>query len=126
MTPEDIHKALEVVLDPEIRRPITELDMVRGVELTPTGGAIITIALTIAGCPMKGRISEDVAAAARKARAIDVQVDLRVRTEEDRGILWKKLRGGIEEPVMPFSESGYVTRVFAGASGKGGVGKSSV
>src|SRR5690625_6965875 len=73
MTPEDIHKALEGVLDPEIRRPITELDMVRGVELTPTGGAIITIALTIAGCPMKGRISEDVAAAARKAGANDVQ-----------------------------------------------------
>ena len=126
MTPEDIHKALEGVLDPEIRRPITELDMVRGVELTPTGGAIITIALTIAGCPMKGRISEDVAAAARKAGATDVQVDLTVMTDEERADLRKKLRGGIEEPVIPFSEPGNLTRVFAVASGKGGVGKSSV
>src|SRR5690625_2701281 len=126
MTPEDIHKALEGVLDPEIRRPITELDMVRGVELTPTGGAIITIALTIAGCPMKGRISEDVAAAARKAGATDVQVDLTVMTDEERADLRKKLRGGVEEPVIPFSEPGNLTRVFAVASGKGGVGKSSV
>src|SRR5699024_9582844 len=126
MTTEDIHKALEGVLDPEIRRPITELDMVRGVELTPTGGAIITIALTIAGCPMKGRISEDVAAAARKAGATDVQVDLTVMTDEERANLRKKLRGGIEEPVIPFSEPGNLTRVFAVASGKGGVGKSSV
>lgn len=126
MTPEDIHKALEGVLDPEIRRPITELDMVRGVEVTPTGGAIITIALTIAGCPMKGRISDDVAAAARKAGASDVQVELTVMTEEERSDLRRKLRGGIDEPVIPFSEPGNLTRVFAIASGKGGVGKSSV
>src|SRR5690625_3560411 len=126
MTPEDIHKALEGVLDPEIRRPITELDMVRGVELTPTGGAITTISLSFAGCPMKGRISEDVTATARKAGATDVQVDLTVMTDEERADLRKKLRGGIEEPVIPFSEPGNLTRVFAVASGKGGVGKSSV
>lgn len=125
MTPEDIHKALEGVLDPEIRRPITELDMVRGVEITPDGKAIITIALTIAGCPMKGRITDDVTDAARKAGASDVHVELTVMTDEERTELRRNLRG-IDEPVIPFSEPGNLTRVFAVASGKGGVGKSSV
>ncbi len=126
MTPEDIHKALEGVLDPEIRRPITELDMVRNIEVTPTGGAIITIALTIAGCPMKGRISDDVSNAVREAGASDVKVELTVMTDEERAELRRKLRGGAEEPVIPFSQPGNLTRVFAVASGKGGVGKSSV
>lgn len=126
MTPEDIHKALEGVLDPEIRRPITDLDMVRGVEIDDEGLVIITIALTIAGCPMKGRISDDVTAAARGAGAENVRVDLTVMTEEERSELRKKLRGGIDEPVIPFSEPGSLTRVFAVASGKGGVGKSSI
>lgn len=126
MTPEDIHKALAGVLDPEIRRPITELDMVRGVEVTPEGEANITIALTIAGCPMKGRISSDVEQAAREAGASDVHVELTVMTDEERADLRRKLRGGVDEPVIPFSEPGSLTRVFAVASGKGGVGKSSV
>src|SRR5690625_1518869 len=126
MTPEDIYTALEGVLDPEIRRPITELDMVRGVDVTPEGRAHITIALTIAGCPMKGRISHDVEKAAREAGATDVEVELTVMTDEERADLRRKLRGGIDEPVIPFSEPGSLTRVFAVASGKGGVGKSSV
>src|SRR5690625_2816398 len=126
MTAEQIHKALQGVLDPEIRRPITELDMVRGVEVTPEGDATITIALTIAGCPMKGRISDDVAAAAKGAGARSVEVELTVMTEEERADLRRKLRGGVDEPVIPFSQPGSLTRVFAVASGKGGVGKSSV
>ncbi|HLS01786.1 MAG TPA: Mrp/NBP35 family ATP-binding protein [Beutenbergiaceae bacterium] len=126
MTPEDIHKALEGVLDPEIRRPITDLDMVRGVEVTPDGEAIITIALTIAGCPMKTRITQDVEQAALKAGAKQAHVELTVMTDEERADLRKKLRGGIDEPVIPFSQPDNLTRVFAVASGKGGVGKSSV
>lgn len=126
MTPEDIYKALEGVLDPEIRRPITELDMVRDVCVTPEGKANITIALTIAGCPLKGRITDDVTAAATGAGATDVHVELTVMTEEERSDLRRKLRGGIDEPVIPFSEPGSLTRVFAVASGKGGVGKSSI
>src|SRR5690625_4634680 len=123
MTPEDIHKALDGVLDPETRRPITELDMVKGVEIDPDGQVIITIALTIAGCPMKTRITQDVEQAAREAGAKDVKVELTVMTDEERANLRKKLRGGVEEPIIPFSQPDSLTRVFAVAGGKGGVGK---
>lgn len=125
-TPEKIRQALEGVLDPEIRRPITELDMVRGVEVSPDGAATITIALTIAGCPLKDTITRDVTNAATGAGATSATVELTVMTTEERAELRKKLRGGVEEPVIPFNEPGNLTRIFAVASGKGGVGKSSV
>lgn len=125
VTPEQIHTALEGVLDPEIRRPITELDMVRGVEVSETGRAVITIALTIAGCPMRGTITEDVTNAALKAGATDVDVIMTVMTPEERTSLRERLRGSAV-PEIPFSKPGNLTKVFAVASGKGGVGKSSV
>ncbi|QGH70286.1 Mrp/NBP35 family ATP-binding protein [Pseudactinotalea sp. HY158] len=126
VTVETIRSALEGVLDPEIRRPITELDMVRGVELSLTGAARITIALTTAGCPLRDTITRDVTNAALGAGATEVHVEMTVMTPEERTDLRTKLRGGVAEPVIPFNEPGNLTRVLAVASGKGGVGKSSV
>lgn len=124
---EDLHNALSHVIDPEIRRPITEIGMVRSVEVESDGVAVIGIDLTIAGCPMRDRITKDVEAAAKTVDGVtEVRIDLGVMTDEQRNGLKTALRGGKPEPVIPFTQPGNMTRVYAIASGKGGVGKSTV
>jgi ATP-binding protein involved in chromosome partitioning len=125
-TAELIRDALALVIDPEIRRPITEIGMVRSVDLEGST-AIIGIDLTTQGCPMRDRITTDVDAAARSVDGVaDVRIELGVMSEEQRLGLRSKLRGGKPEPVIAFTQPGNLTQIYAIASGKGGVGKSTV
>jgi len=126
-TTESVRAALETVIDPEIRRPITELGMVREIELLPEGAVRAHIDLTTAGCPLKATILADVTAAVSRVDGVtSVQVEMGVMSPEQRVRLKKQLRGGEGEPVIPFAQPGNLTKVFAIASGKGGVGKSSL
>jgi len=126
-TVEAVRAELVNVMDPEIRRPITELNMVRSVEVEPSGLVVVGVDLTTAGCPLKDTITRDVT---NVVGAIDgvsgVRVDMGVMTEEQRKDLRTMLRGGVAEPEIPFSKPGSLTRIYAVTSGKGGVGKSSV
>ncbi|WP_432985247.1 P-loop NTPase [Dactylosporangium sp. CA-233914] len=124
---EAITAALATVDDPEIRRPITELGMVRDVTLRPDGVAEIGILLTVAGCPLKDKLRTDITRAVGAVAGVSgVEIDFGVMTAEQRKELQISLRGDVQEPVIPFSQPGSRTRVYAVASGKGGVGKSSV
>src|SRR5579859_4968121 len=126
-TAEQITKALDGVQDPEIRRPITELGMVKGVDVAADGAVRVQVWLTVAGCPMRDTITRDVTAAAGKVPGVSsVRVELDVMSDEQRQALQTQLRGGRPEPVIPFAKPESLTRVYAVASGKGGVGKSSV
>jgi len=126
-TLEDVHQALTTVNDPEIRRPITELDMVKSVDVAEDGAVVVTVYLTVAGCPMRDTITKDVTAAVAKVAGVtSVEVVLDVMSDEQRQGLKEKLRGGQVEKEIPFAKPGSLTRVYAVASGKGGVGKSSV
>ncbi|HST80832.1 MAG TPA: Mrp/NBP35 family ATP-binding protein [Kineosporiaceae bacterium] len=121
-----IQAALATVNDPEIRRPITELDMVKSVDVD---GAVvsITIWLTVAACPMKDRLTTDVTAAVTAVPGVErVVVVLDVMSDDQRAALKEKLRGPQANREVPFSKPGSLTRIYAVASGKGGVGKSSV
>ncbi|ROS76846.1 Mrp/NBP35 family ATP-binding protein [Cellulomonas sp. PhB143] len=127
----EVRAALAGVDDPEIGRPITDLDMVRSVVLSavPGGGAhaVIGIDLTVPGCPMRSRIVKDVTAAALTVAGVDdVEVELGAMSADQREALRTRLRGGVGEPVIPFAQPGSLTKVYAIASGKGGVGKSTV
>jgi ATP-binding protein involved in chromosome partitioning len=125
-TEAEVVQALSGVLDPEIKRPITELGMVKGVEIA-SGAVRVEVWLTVAGCPMRDTITREVTAAVSKVPGVTgVRVDLDVMSEEQRKSLQTQLRGGRPEPEIPFSQPTSLTRVFAVASGKGGVGKSSV
>jgi ATP-binding protein involved in chromosome partitioning len=122
-----IRSALAKVIDPELRRPITELGMVKSVDVDPDGGVHVAIYLTIAGCPKKTEISERVTQAVADVPGTGaVKVSLDVMNDEQRTELRKQLRGDAREPVIPFAQPNSLTRVYAVASGKGGVGKSSV
>ena len=126
-TEEMLRSALALVIDPEIRRPITEIGMVRSIELDDQGVATIGIDLTIAGCPMQDRITGDVEAACKTVEGVTgVRVALGVMSDEQRLELRSKLRGGKPEAFIPFTQPGNLTKVYAIASGKGGVGKSTV
>jgi ATP-binding protein involved in chromosome partitioning len=126
-TIEQVTAALATVNDPEIRRPITELDMIKGVDVTPEGSVTVGVFLTVAGCPMRDTITRDVTAAVSRLPGVaGVQVDLDVMSEEQRQALQTKLRGGQAAKEIPFATPNSLTRVYAVASGKGGVGKSSV
>jgi len=124
---EQVTRALDGVADPEIHRPITDLGMVKNVDVRPDGTVRVDVWLTVAGCPLRDTITRDVTAAvARLGGVTRVQVELDVMSEEQRKALQGKLRGGRSEPEIPFAKPGSLTRVYAVASGKGGVGKSSV
>jgi ATP-binding protein involved in chromosome partitioning len=124
---EAIQAALASVNDPEIRRPITELGMVSDVQVAADGSVDVEILLTVAGCPMKETLTRDVTNAVAGVTGVaGVTVRLGVMSEEQRRGLREQLRGGAGEPVIPFAEAGSLTRVYAVASGKGGVGKSTV
>ena len=121
-----IREALTHVLDPEIKRPITDLGMVRSIEVAGSR-ATVGIDLTTPGCPLKDTLTRDVSAAAATVDGIDdVSVVFGVMSAEQRAALRTLLRGTDSEPVIPFAQPGSLTKVFAIASGKGGVGKSSV
>jgi ATP-binding protein involved in chromosome partitioning len=122
-----VRAALEGVLDPEIRRPITELNMVSSLDATPDGAVRVGVLLTTPGCPLRETITTSVRSAVEAVEGVSsVQVDLGVMTAEQRGALRSQLRGGTGEPVIPFAQPSSLTKVVAVASGKGGVGKSSV
>ncbi|HEV3173481.1 MAG TPA: P-loop NTPase [Actinocrinis sp.] len=126
-TPEQVRAALEQVQDPEIRRPITELDMVKSVAVAPDGTVDVALYLTVAACPLKDRLTSDVKTHVGQVPGVrEVRVELDVMSAEQRQTLQTKLRGGRTEREIPFAKPGSLTRVFAVASGKGGVGKSSV
>ncbi len=119
--------ALATVQDPEIRRPITDLGMVKGVGVDDAGHATAEIYLTVAGCPLKETLRRDTSAALLRVPGVtSVDVRLDVMSPEQRAELKTKLRGGVAEREIPFARPGSLTRVYAVASGKGGVGKSSV
>ncbi len=119
--------ALATVIDPELRRPITELGMVESVTVDDGGRVRAVVRLTIAGCPLRETITGD---ASRALGALDgvtsVDVELTVMTTEQRQALKEQLKGEGGQRGIPFNEPGSLTRVYAVASGKGGVGKSSV
>jgi ATP-binding protein involved in chromosome partitioning len=119
-----VRTAVGAVLDPELRRPIGELDMVRDISVD-AGVAHVAIALTIVGCPAADRIAADVRTAAASVPGItDVALEVGVMTPAERHALTERLRGG-RGREMPFGP-GSLTRVIAVTSGKGGVGKSTV
>ena len=124
---EALAAALATVIDPEIRKPITELDMVQSCTCDDDGRVAVTVLLTISGCPLRDKITQDTTAALMAVPGVThVDVTLGVMTDEQRGELKTKLRGGTAEREIPFAKAGSLTRVYAVASGKGGVGKSSV
>jgi ATP-binding protein involved in chromosome partitioning len=124
----EIRAALATVDDPEIRRPITDLGMVHSVTVDPAGKADIGILLTVAGCPLRDKLTNDITAAVSAVSGVSaVRVEFGVMSPEQRQSLQQSLRGNQgAEPVIPFAQPNSRTRVYAVASGKGGVGKSSV
>ncbi|GAA4357733.1 Mrp/NBP35 family ATP-binding protein [Angustibacter luteus] len=126
-TQDQVLEALARVDDPEIKKPITELGMVRDVVMTDDGLVTVGIFLTVSGCPLKDTITRDVTAAVSPLPGVrEVKVVLDVMSDEQRKGLREQLRGGQAEREIPFAQPGSLTRVYAVASGKGGVGKSSV
>ena len=120
-----IHAALARVNDPELHRPLPDLGMVESVEVSGTT-AHIKIKLTIEGCPMKDRLEADIQRELLAVSEIsDLALTFGVMTEDERNNVKKMLRGG-REKFNPFAEPNSLTRVIGIASGKGGVGKSSL
>jgi ATP-binding protein involved in chromosome partitioning len=124
---EQVRTALATVQDPEIHRPITDLGMVKDIAVRPDGIVDVAIYLTVAGCPLREKITADTTAAVRAVAGVrEVRVTLDVMNDEQRTAMRKSLRGDSAEPIIPFAQPGSLTRVYCVASGKGGVGKSSV
>jgi ATP-binding protein involved in chromosome partitioning len=122
-----VRAALATVDDPEIRKPITELNMVESVALGADGRVAVRVLLTVAGCPMKTELTNRVTAAVSQLDGVTgVDVDLGVMSDAQRSELQQHLRGDAPANEIPFAQPGSRTRVYAVASGKGGVGKSSV
>ena len=129
-TVEQVTRALSGVNDPEIHRPITDLGMVKDIQIAPDGSVRVDVWLTVAGCPLRDTITRDVTGAVSALPGVSrVRVELDVMSEEQRRELQGRLRassGGKAERPIPFAQPGSLTKVYAIASGKGGVGKSSV
>jgi ATP-binding protein involved in chromosome partitioning len=126
VTEEQIRTALEGVNDPEIKRPITELGMVDTITIDDHQ-ITVRILLTVSGCPLKDTLTRDVTnAVGTVAPAAAVVVDMGVMSDEQRKDMQTMLRGGRADREVPFAQPGSLTKVFAIASGKGGVGKSTV
>src|SRR6476619_867595 len=121
-TKEEILKALEVVIDPELRENVVELGMVRSIDITGEDVAVM-ISLTTAGCPIRNHFETAVATAVRNAGATGkVSVTFDVLTDQEKGALQTKLGGG----ALPSGALAAVQNVICVGSGKGGVGKSTV
>jgi len=126
VTEEQIRTALDGVNDPEIKRPITELGMVDTITIEDHQ-ITVRILLTVSGCPLKDTLTRDVTAAVGTvAPAAAVVVDMGVMSDEQRKDMQTMLRGGRADREVPFAQPGSLTKVYAIASGKGGVGKSTV
>jgi ATP-binding protein involved in chromosome partitioning len=122
-----IRQALQRVDDPEIRRPITDLGMVDGIDVDAGGRARVRVLLTVSGCPLRDTLHRDVTAAVGAVSGVaSVDVELGVMSDEQRAALRDLLKGGQAEREIPFARPDSLTQVIAVASGKGGVGKSSV
>jgi len=120
-----ILKALENVIDPELKRPVTELDMVRSVEIDG-GDVSVTIALTVAGCPLRDSFQTQVVEHVGQLPGVErVRLGFDVMSPDEKAALSAKLQGGVESRSKGISVDRN-TRVLAVASGKGGVGKSSL
>jgi ATP-binding protein involved in chromosome partitioning len=122
VTEQQVREALAGVIDPELKRPVTELDMVRGVRISGDEVAV-TIALTVQGCPLRHSFEEQVARVLAPLGVGRTQVEFEVMTPDERAALTTKLRGGRPEKSISLDPA---TRVLAIASGKGGVGKSTL
>ena len=124
---EAVNAALATVNDPEIKRPITEIGMVDTVDIDADGLVHVKVLLTVAGCPLKDTITRDVTGAVSGVEGVTgVDLQLGVMSAEQRAGLQDVLRGGQAAREIPFAQPGSLTKVIAIASGKGGVGKSSV
>jgi ATP-binding protein involved in chromosome partitioning len=127
-TSEEVRQALRNVLDPEIGRPIEDIGMLRDIQVQD-GTVTVDVLITIEGCPLKDRITNDVTVAVRPLAGVQkVDVRLSPMSEEQRAELVTKLKGqptGAAPPQQTFFTDG-ATSVIAVASGKGGVGKSTV
>ncbi len=120
-----VQEALRAVIDPELHRSVIELEMIRDVEID--GGHVrVLLALTVPGCPLRASFQEQVDRALLPLQGVEaVTLDFTVLTPEEKAALTSKLRGGVAERTPGISVSSG-TRVVAVASGKGGVGKSSL
>jgi ATP-binding protein involved in chromosome partitioning len=124
-TREVVLEALGRVIDPELQRPVTELDMVRSVDIDG-GQVVVTIALTVAGCPLRSSFEDQVRREVATLQGVDeVHLGFDVMTAEERQALTQKLRGSVSGRSKGLSLDAS-TRVLAVCSGKGGVGKSTV
>lgn len=122
MTADAVRAALARVQDPEIRRPITELDMVRDVRVEG-GVAFVDLRLTIVGCPAADTIERDVREAVASVAGVDrLELELGVMTPAEREALTTRLRGTRAQQFGPDT----LTKIYAVTSGKGGVGKSTL
>jgi ATP-binding protein involved in chromosome partitioning len=122
---DEIVDALKDVIDPELRRSVVELDMVRDVRIAG-GDVVVTIALTVAGCPLRSSFEQQVAEALKPVAGVErIALEFDVMSPEEKATLSTKLRGGVTERTKGISLD-RSTRVIAVASGKGGVGKSSL
>jgi ATP-binding protein involved in chromosome partitioning len=125
-TTDAVHAALATVNDPEIHRPITDLGMVAAVDIAAAGHVTVDVLLTTQGCPLRDRITRDVTAAVEAVPGVTgVTVQLGVMSDEQRQALRGSLQGDRAGREISFAQPGSLTRIYAVASGKGGVGKSS-
>jgi len=121
---DEVLKALENVIDPELRRSVVELDMVRDVLIEDDGSVSVTIALTVVGCPLRDAFTEQVTRFVGQVPGVTrVRLGFDVMSPEEKTALVSRLRGGHPERSPSISAA---TRVLAVASGKGGVGKSTL
>ena len=126
-TLDQVRAALATVNDPEIHRPVTELGMVDDVTVGPDGVVSVQVLLTVASCPLKETLTRDVTAAVGGVTGVSrVDVTLGVMSDQQRQGVREQLKGPGSSRDIPFALPGSLTRVLAIASGKGGVGKSSV
>ena len=125
ITEAQVRTALSTVEDPEVRRPITEIGMVKSIAISESNDVAVEVYLTIAACPMKNTIVENTEAALKGLEGVGaVTVTTDVMNDEQRREFRNAVRGSASEPVIPFAQPESRTRVYAVASGKGGVGKS--
>ncbi len=122
-TKEQVTEALRAVIDPELRRDIVELEMVRSIEIHPNGVVDVVVSLTTAGCPIRSHFQTGVAQAVRELDGVTaVNLSFDVLSDNEKAALGRKLG----RAALPEGALAQVRNVICIGSGKGGVGKSSV
>src|SRR6478609_5374959 len=125
-TPDDVRRMLAGVMDPELHASIVDLGMVDDVSVEPNGDVVVNIALTTLGCPLRSEIKKEIQSKVRGLPGVTtVDVHYIEMTQEQRTAAMQAARWNARENA-PTTEISATTRVLAIASGKGGVGKSSV